>query len=463
MAGIRITLKETGQQSIARLWVHTPPESKKKEEPDYLIHFRRPEDYYGEFGFDWMDSNYKSNIIKEFQYGNETKNLNDYESLKKEYYDCEKNEKVELSKNKEYFVPWLSIFPKQEDDKLKQEDDKLKQEVKLKIEVEKLNNYQIQDDDYIEIPSKAGISFNPDKIKVSEINENTTIEVICKKPLVNDICVSVLDKNKQEVGKLNVIKNNDNYHLSIQLVKIIANKGNDIANQEIFKNFSPYEVKVIQEELQKYYNQPLIHLKFLPIKDLTIDIDKFRKNGVLSFDQDKAGNISLLRVLDNFEKEIFNEYFKGFKGIVVFLSSIFKNNLNAGHAKIYPLDNHYLFISPYLVGDVDKRSLVITHEIGHTLGLDHSSEMSSYFLNKKMIEKSVEKLENVSYNGRTYTREQYIKVKLKELEKVVPKFLFNYSTNDNIMEKDNNITQKSFWRWQWLKMQEELNLYYNEK
>ena len=419
------------------------------EKPDYLIHFRRPENYNGEFGFDWMRDDYKSNIIKEFQYGNETKNLNDYESLKREYYDAEKKEKVELG-HKEYFVPWLSMFQGQK-------------EVKLSLVVEKLNNYQIQDDDYIEILPKAGISFNPDKIKVSEINENTTIEVICKKPLVNDICVNVLDKNKQEVGKLNVIKNNDNYHLSIQLVKIIANKGNDIANQEIFKNFSSYEIKVIQEELQKYYNQPLIHLKFLPIKDLTIDIDKFKKKGVLSFDQDKAGNISLLRVLDNFEKEVFNEYFKGFKGIVIFLSSIFKNNLNAGHAKIYPLDNHYLFISPYLVGDVDKRSLVITHEIGHTLGLDHSSEMSSYFLNKKMIKKSVEKLEKVPYNGRIYSREQYIKVKLEELEKVVPKFLFNYSTNDNIMEKDNNITQKSFWRWQWLKMQEELKLYYNEK
>jgi len=31
------------------------------------------------------------------------------------------------------------------------------------------------------------------------------------------------------------------------------------------------------------------------------------------------------------------------------------------------------------------------------------------------------------------------------------------------MEKDNNVPQKSFWRWQWLKMQEEFKLYHNEK
>ena len=171
MAGIRITLKETGQQSIARLWVYNP------NEPDFLIHFRRPEDYYGEFGFDWMRDNYHDNTVID----------SDYEKLKKEYYDAEKNEKVELG-HKEYFVPWLSIFPKQEDDKLKQE-------VKLRIEVEVLNNYRIQDDDYIKIPSKAGIIFNPDKIKVSEINKNTTIEVICKEPLGRDICITVIDKN----------------------------------------------------------------------------------------------------------------------------------------------------------------------------------------------------------------------------------------------------------------------------
>lgn len=73
MAGIRITLKETGQQSVARLWVYTPPESKKKEEPDYLIHFRRPETYDGEFGFDWMRDNYHDNTVID----------SDYEELKK--------------------------------------------------------------------------------------------------------------------------------------------------------------------------------------------------------------------------------------------------------------------------------------------------------------------------------------------------------------------------------------------
>jgi len=31
------------------------------------------------------------------------------------------------------------------------------------------------------------------------------------------------------------------------------------------------------------------------------------------------------------------------------------------------------------------------------------------------------------------------------------------------MEKDNNVPQKSFWKWRWLKMQEEIKLYHNEK
>ncbi|ASF42456.1 hypothetical protein [Capnocytophaga endodontalis] len=443
MAGIRITLKETGQQSIARLWVYNPNEEK---EPDYLIHFRRPEDYYGEFGFDWMRDNYHDNTVID----------SDYEKLKKEYYDCEKNEKVELSKNKEYFVPWLSIFPEQEKSELKQK-------VKLKIEVEKLNNYQIQDDDYIEIPSKAGVIFNPNKIKVSEINKNTTIEVICKEPLERDICITAIDKNNIEVGKLNIIKNNGNYHLPIQLVKIITNKGNKGDNEEASRKLSPSNIEILKKELQnKYYNQPLIHLKFLPIKEVVIDIDEFKKKGVLSFHQDEMGEISIVRALKNFDEEVFNKYFKGFKGIVILLSAINENDITEGHAKVFPLDTHYVFIIPTSL----TNSLTIAHELGHVLGLFHSSFQGKE--NEKNIKETLNKYKNnppkeINYGGRIYPIKQFLDIKKRELN-TLPKHVFKPFQTDNFMESTNaGAPQKSFWKWQWLKMQEEIKLYHNEK
>ena len=72
MAGIRITLKETGQQSVARLWVYSPSKSETEEALNFLIHFRRPDNYDGEFGFDWMRDDY--NTV-----------CNNYKELKKEY------------------------------------------------------------------------------------------------------------------------------------------------------------------------------------------------------------------------------------------------------------------------------------------------------------------------------------------------------------------------------------------
>ena len=32
---------------------------------------------------------------------------------------------------------------------------------------------------------------------------------------------------------------------------------------------------------------------------------------------------------------------------------------------------------------------------------------------------------------------------------VTQQVIWDYSTNDNIMEKDNNVPKKSFYRWQW--------------
>ena len=445
MAGIRITLKETGQQTIARLWVHNPNEEK---EPDYLIHFRRPETYDGEFGFDWMRDNYKEIC-------------SDYEKLKKEYYDAEKNEKVELG-HKEYFVPWLSIFPKQEDDKLKQE-------VKLRIEVEVLNNYQIQDDDYIKIPSKAGIIFNPDKIKVSDINNDTTIEVICKEPLEKNICITVLDKNNIEVGKLNVIKNDITYKLNIRFIKVkfrgkieqnkagIKNKLNfslgkttalPPSGQEIVQNLDMKDrmnewVKYV-ETSEENFNLKLCQalIKYCPIKiDNKIDY----RNIELNFDSFIVGTASKSKGINRVKssitsidldaiacymeefilglKEIYEEKYGTEKGVIVFLLPITVRYTNFpdtnigyhdGFADEVFKEGRYIMLTNKTS---DFKYFTLLHEIGHTLGLFHS------FQEKQIDEK-----------GR----------------KIIPTHTFKEGFTENIM--DYNIFPVSFWKWQWIEM-----------
>ena len=434
MAGIRITLKETGQQSIARLWVHTPPESEKKEEPDYLIHFRRPETYNGEFGFDWMRDDYSTVC-------------NNYEELKKEYYDCEKNEKVELG-HKEYFVPWLSMLPKQEDD------DELKREVKLKIEVEKLNNYQIQDDDYMEIPSKAGVIFNPNKIKVSEINKNTTIEVICKEPLERDICIIVLDKNNIEVGKLNVFANNEILTLDIKFVKVYWERHlKQLKEINNLRNANGY-IDVLKKSLgQALINVNILQSDFDKWDSIKIE-DLKREKGEILFDTSN-------RMTKEGRKRVKEKCpIENYKGIVVFYTSFDKvpeNRYAAGDAQIYPLDYKFVFIYQNSARNTD-----LSHEIGHTLGLEHSfDELKN---NQGEILTQNQRIEELELEIKRTRLVHDLKVKKDKLS-IMKKNLHKYKEGktSNIMDYTlyGEFDIKDFSHWQWKVMRDEVKNFYN--
>ena len=451
MAGIRITLKETGQQSIARLWVYNPNEEK---EPDYLIHFRRPETYNGEFGFDWMRDNYKEIC-------------SDYEKLKKEYYDAEKNEKVELG-HKEYFVPWLSMFPKQEEDELKQE-------VKLKIEIETLNNYQIQDDDYIEIPSKAGIRFNPDTFKVSEINENTLVEVICETPLIIDTTIEVFSKNnKCIVGKLNVFKNDISYKLNVRFVEVklkgrLQKQTNNIKNildfsqnvtmvespilpngkkieslklDKVIANWKEY-IKEKEIYFKQMFKQSLI--EYEPIKnkkgkidfrEIEINFGNYIINSQNEKNRDKINIISIdldaivcdLTYFLECLKEVYKSKYEQEKGVTVFIMPIitrFPDETNNGKIDYHDGIADDIFSSGRYILMAYKsdnfRDSTLVHEAAHTLGLVHSFQ------------------ERTLDNGR----------------EVVSQHIFEYGTTDNIM--DYSLNSDTFWKWQWKKMQEDTN------
>ncbi|NRS89928.1 hypothetical protein HNQ02_002862, partial [Flavobacterium sp. 7E] len=151
---------------------YEPTERKEREveeTADFVVNFRRLPDYNGEFGFDWMRDNYKEICA-------------DYEKLKCEYTP-------EVINDAEYFVPWISMFPNQ-------------QNVKLKLEID-LKTDTLKDDDIIKLPSKNGISFEPNQIKALEI-DGKEIKVNCSTPLTNDVFIDLLDQDNKIIGKLNL-------------------------------------------------------------------------------------------------------------------------------------------------------------------------------------------------------------------------------------------------------------------
>ena len=169
----------------------------------FIAHLRRSPLYEGEYGFDWMREDYKTVC-------------QDYEKLKKEYTPT----KIE---GIEYFTPWLAMFPNQKG-------------VDLNLKIITLENTEAKDDDIIKLPSKNGITFKPNELKVSDA-DSTVITVTCGKPLTKDVTIDLLDKNNKTVGRINVFKNanHEQLHFNITPVRIVR-KGLEESDKNSIEN-----------------------------------------------------------------------------------------------------------------------------------------------------------------------------------------------------------------------------------
>ena len=74
----------------------------------FLVHFRRPQDYYGQYGFDWLRQSYVESIVEVPANDSQKPLCKNPNNLKNEYKKDVKNPIAPYGK--EYFPAWLSLF-----------------------------------------------------------------------------------------------------------------------------------------------------------------------------------------------------------------------------------------------------------------------------------------------------------------------------------------------------------------
>lgn len=413
----------------------------------FSVQFERRDDYKGEFGFDWMRDNYKDIC-------------NNYEELKKEYA-------TPTISGVEYFVPWLSMFPNQEG-------------VTLKLKSTIIEG-KPKKGDILNLPAKNGIRFEPSEIKVKELVKETKgangkkeikgvdVTVFCDNALTEDTTIDLLDKYNDIVGKITLVKNNQDLVLKVKLVKVMGDEVNNTYNERTFRDMNvDWISKLFNNLSNECFNQALIKIEKDSTEEMTIKVDDYIEKGIL----DREGGMQIPRYNKGFDKILYNDYVEKngeYNGIIFFLSAIHQKGMEAGHARPYPRDINYIMIVPSSVGGALD---TYRHELGHTLGLYHSSESNDS--HQESVQTKIREYENktdeerktkVRYNGNVYFANEYLDLKRKELVELrllSPKFLFEDATTNNFMEKSNATKQISFWKWQWVTMIEDLKSYHGK-
>ena len=74
----------------------------------FLVHFRRPQDYHGQYGFDWLRQSYVESVMTVHPINSTVPLCVNPNNLKKEYRKDVKNPIAPYGK--EYFPAWLSLF-----------------------------------------------------------------------------------------------------------------------------------------------------------------------------------------------------------------------------------------------------------------------------------------------------------------------------------------------------------------
>ena len=350
--------------------------------------FVRGTPYNGEYGFDWMNwkmiPNHLNDEMTEVM-GMPIANLEYcFDAHKQQYLpvslDAHLKQKLQdeyprtTVYSEDYYPAWLSLLPGQE--------------AKLQLHIEALNanpsngdyltfdahtNYQVtvngQVNKAIRITPLAGSS--------EKVPQVIDITVKCVKAC-SDTCLCVLDKNGNLAGQLNVVSNTKIHHLPIRVVYLVkdgaASSTNLSALQSTFAglNLSKYlnENSLNQANIKTFFEKTSQTYQIV-FKEAEWAGKYY--DGVNMWYTDYIGTTKTLfleKVMADYQAKYEAKDTVPFRGIVLVVTDIRKNPADheGGVSQVRPVNARGIIIYETNL----KKESSYAHEIGHTLGLDHT-------------------------------------------------------------------------------------------
>lgn len=357
----------------------------------FLIHFRRPSSYKGEFGFDWMRDEY---IYPITPVNGSNKELSlDISKLKTEYKTTDVATPISPY-SKDYYCSFLNLM--------------LNQEATLDLEIEELEALSADATEIVFESSNPKLTVTPASIPLSTLiaggkktknlgattkdyylaanqikvkcdgqafTKNEQIKVFAK---LKDAATGV--ENKVEVGKMMVMKNSDQAKYTIDVYVIKSYLKNDLTfglSTIDSKISNSGGLQAIEDYLNKNsLNQGLIQVKLIPLIDWV-----FTKQTLVNTSNtpntDYTGMIvnqgTMLMDDGKYMNFINNQFKKGYptdagkKGLFIYLTPFLSPSAGGASYNI-PLTSKHIILFKDNLDHLSSYS----HEIGHSLGLEHT-------------------------------------------------------------------------------------------
>ncbi|WP_051336214.1 PAAR-like protein [Aquimarina latercula] len=403
--GVDIGIDDTAQMDVPTDLPDTENAVLKK----FLVNIRRPDDYKGEYGFDWLREEY-IHPIETIVYDNGRNSFSgplnqqlpickNVEDLKNEYKTKDVVNPI-TPYGEEYYPAWLSIFPNVSYNGVN--------EVKLNIEIEEIEPLENDATQIIFESANDSLTVTPSQISLSELlgekqtrdlGTTTKIFYVAEKvitikcegnPLENHEEIKIyaeLDGEKEEVGKLMIYQND-----AIALMEIVIVDVSIGTPQNKSTSF-------IKPLLEHSFSQAMIQPVVMSLTNFDITSLPDDNEEVLDFKNTYLQNSGIiqggLEVIVGFEDaflSLFNRY--GNTGLT--------HRINSNLSK-----KTYIFLTPFqlkhpdtgedlrgmaYIGDFNNpanpgwgNSVLMTpfgllddsnviHELGHSLSLPHTFE-----------------------------------------------------------------------------------------